>query len=65
MYEVDSGRIVAAKIDVDGRRARVVPGNRDGVPVYRVLLGPYDSRQAAERAGMASRLSYWVFEGAP
>jgi hypothetical protein len=33
--------------------------------VWRVLLGPFDTRQAAERAGITSRLSYWVFEGAP
>jgi len=56
---------MADSIVVDGRHARVVPGNRDGVPVYRVLLGPFETRQAAERAGMTSRLSYWVFEGAP
>jgi hypothetical protein len=29
------------------------------------VLGPYDTRDSAERAGMASRLPYWVFEGAP
>lgn len=56
---------LARTIEVDGRRARVVPGDRDGVPVFRVLLGPFNSRQEAERAGMASRLSYWVFEGVP
>ena len=65
MMTEDRAKEMAADIVVDGRRARVVPGNRDGVPVWRVLLGPYDTRQAAERAGMASRLSYWVFEGAP
>ncbi len=58
-------RQLAETIIVDGRTARVVPGDRDGVPVWRVLLGPYDSRQDAERAGMRSRLSYWVFEGVP
>lgn len=56
---------MADSIVVDGRTARVVPGNRDGVPVWRVLLGPFNSRQEAERAGMRSRLSYWVFEGMP
>jgi cell division septation protein DedD len=61
----DRARTMADSISVDGKRARVVPGNRDGVPVWRVLLGPFDSRQAAERAGMASQLSYWVFEGMP
>lgn len=58
-------RQLAETIVVDGRTARVVSGDRDGVPVWRVLLGPYDSRQDAERAGMRSRLSYWVFEGIP
>ncbi len=61
----DRARTMADSINVDGRKARLVPGNRDGVPVWRVLLGPFDSRQAAERAGMASQLSYWVFEGMP
>jgi len=65
MLVQDRAQSMADSIVVDGRHARVVPGNRDGVPVYRVLLGPFDTRQAAERAGMMSRLSYWVFEGAP
>jgi hypothetical protein len=58
-------RSLADSIVVGGRRARMVVGSRDGVTVYRVLLGPFDSREQAERAGMTSRLSYWVFEGAP
>jgi hypothetical protein len=58
-------RAMADSIDVNGRRARVVAGMRDGVTVFRVVLGPFDSRQEAERAGMLSRMSYWVFEGAP
>lgn len=61
----ERAQTLADSIVVDGRRARVVPGNRDGVPVWRVLLGPFNSRQDAERAGMRSRLSYWVFEGTP
>lgn len=65
MMTEDRATSMADSIVVDGRRARVVQGNRDGVAVWRVLLGPFDSRQAAERAGMASRMSYWVFEGAP
>jgi hypothetical protein len=61
----DRARSMADSIVVNGRRARVVTGTRDGIPVWRVLLGPFNSRQDAERAGMASRMSYWVFEGAP
>lgn len=65
MLVQERAQAMADSIVVDGRYARVVPGNRDGVPVFRVLLGPFNSRQDAERAGMTSRLSYWVFEGAP
>ena len=36
----------------------------DGVH-WRVVLGPCDTRDDAARAGIASRLPYWVFEGAP
>ncbi len=61
----DRAREMAERIRVDGRAARVIAGNRDGIPIWRVVLGPYDSRDAAERAGMASKLPYWVFEGAP
>lgn len=61
----DRARGMADTIVVDGKRARVVAGNRDGVPVWRVLLGPYDTRREAERAGMSSGHSYWVFEGVP
>ncbi|MEX2182741.1 MAG: SPOR domain-containing protein [Gemmatimonadaceae bacterium] len=61
----DRARSLADSIRYANRNARVVLGNRDGVTVWRVLLGPFDTRQEAERAGMASRRSYWVFEGAP
>jgi hypothetical protein len=65
MLDETRARTMADSIVVNGRRARVVPGSRDGITVYRVLLGPFDNREQAERAGMQSRLSYWVFEGAP
>jgi SPOR domain len=61
----DRARDMAERIRVDGRSARVIAGSRDGIPIWRVVMGPYDSRDAAERAGMGSRLPYWVFEGAP
>lgn len=64
---IDQGRAreVAREITVEGRTARVVIGDREGAPIYRVLLGPYPSREGAERAGMLSGRAYWVFEGAP
>ncbi|HET8770210.1 MAG TPA: SPOR domain-containing protein [Gemmatimonadaceae bacterium] len=61
----DRAREMADKVEVDGRKARVIQGNRDGIPIWRVVLGPYSNREDAERAGMASRLPYWVFEGVP
>ncbi|HVH39936.1 MAG TPA: SPOR domain-containing protein [Gemmatimonadaceae bacterium] len=61
----DRARTMAREIKVDGRAARVIEGNRDGVPIWRVVLGPYDKREDAERAGMSSKLPYWVFEGVP
>ncbi|MEY4607852.1 MAG: hypothetical protein RL625_69 [Gemmatimonadota bacterium] len=64
---VDQGRAreMARAIVVEGRTARVVIGDREGTPIYRVLLGPYPTRDGAERAGMLSGRAYWVFEGTP
>jgi cell division septation protein DedD len=58
-------RELAAKIVVDGRNARVVPGSNDGIPVYRVVLGPYATREEADRVGKASGQAYYVYAGAP
>lgn len=58
-------RALADSIAVDGARARVVVVQRAGTPVYRVVLGPYGTRAAAEQAGRASRRSYWIFAGEP
>jgi hypothetical protein len=61
----ERAREMARDIRIDGRTARVIEGNRDGIPIWRVVLGPFDRREDAERAGMSSRLPYWVFEGVP
>jgi len=58
-------RELAAKIVVDGKPARVVTGMSDGTVVYRVVLGPYPSRDEAERAGRASGQTYYVYAGTP
>jgi cell division septation protein DedD len=58
-------RELAAKIVVDGKNARVVPGSNDGIPVYRVVLGPYATREEADRVGKASGQAYYVYAGAP
>ena len=56
---------MASAIKVDGRTAHLVPAVREGVTIFRVVLGPYSSRADAERAGKASGRQYWVYEGPP
>jgi hypothetical protein len=58
-------RELAAKIVVDGKNARVVPGSNDGIPVYRVVLGPFATRDEAERVGKVSGHTYYVYAGNP
>ena len=56
---------LAGRIHVGGENARVVTSTRDGATIYRVVLGPFATREEAERAGRESGQSYWVFEGNP
>lgn len=56
---------LATTIRVDGHPARVVPSTRDGTPIFRVVYGPFNSHDEADRAGRRSGLPYWVYEGAP
>jgi cell division septation protein DedD len=58
-------RELAAKIVVDGKAARVVTGINEGTAVYRVVLGPYTTRDEAERVGRASGQTYYVYAGTP
>ncbi len=61
----DRARELAAEIRVNGENARVVTATRNGAAVYRVVMGPYPTREDAERVGRESRQSYWVYEGGP
>lgn len=61
----DRAKELAGKIHVGGENARVVTSSRDGSTIYRVVLGPYLTKEEAERAGKESGLAYWVFEGLP
>jgi hypothetical protein len=56
---------MAAEIEVEGQQARVVTSLRDGTPVYRVVVGPFAQREAAEQAGRASGRPYWVYSATP
>jgi cell division septation protein DedD len=61
----DKARELAASIRVGSENARVVTAVRDGSTIYRVVLGPYSTREEAERIGRESRQSYWIYEGGP
>jgi YVTN family beta-propeller protein len=57
--------VLADSIQISGVHARVVPSQRAGTTIYRVVLGPYPNRAAAEQIGRDSKRSYWVFPGQP
>lgn len=61
----DRARELAAQIRVGGEAAHVATTTRDGSTIYRVVLGPFLSREEAEKAGKDSGHSYWVYEGTP
>jgi hypothetical protein len=55
----------AGKIVIEGQTARVVSSVSDGTPVFRVVLGPYPTRDQADRIGRVSGQSYYVYAGTP
>jgi hypothetical protein len=61
----DKARELAASIRVGNENARVVTAVRDGSTIYRVVLGPYPTREEAERIGRESKQSHWIYEGGP
>ena len=61
----DKARELASSIRVGSENARVVTAVRDGSTIYRVVLGPYPTREEAERIGRESKQSYWIYEGGP
>jgi len=61
----EKARELSTTISVDGVAAHVVATNTAGSPIYRVIMGPYPTREEAEKVGKASRRDYWVYEGAP
>lgn len=61
----EKARELAAQIRVGNETARVITAVRDGSTIYRVVLGPYATREEAERVGREAKSSYWVYEGGP
>lgn len=56
---------MANEIQVDGQRATVVRTNQGGFDIWRVVLGPFPTRDQAERVARGTGRSYWVYEGRP
>jgi hypothetical protein len=65
LLEPGKARDLAAQIRVGTENARVVTAVRDGSTIYRVVLGPYPTREEADRIGRESKHSYWIYEGGP
>lgn len=61
----DKAREIASGIIVNGVKARVVPSQRAGTTIYRVVLGPYPTHAAAEQIGQDSKRQFWVYAGEP
>jgi hypothetical protein len=61
----ERARETAEQIRVGDEKPRVQPTPRDGSTIYRVILGPYPSREHADRVGRASGQPYWVYEAQP
>ena len=58
-------RAIAAAMRVEGSAPRVMSSEREGTTVYRVVAGPFPTKDVAEEAGRRSGLPYWVYEVAP
>jgi cell division septation protein DedD len=53
----------AAKIRVGDEVAHVETIMRNGVPIYRVILGPYQTCAEAQKTAKASGKTVWIPEG--
>jgi hypothetical protein len=61
----DVANALAQEIVIRGEHPHVVTTVRAGVPIYRVVLGPFATRAEAEEVGRLSGRSYWIYQGAP
>jgi SPOR domain len=61
----DKARDLASSIRVNGIEAHVVSTTTAGAPIFRVVLGPFATREEADRIGRNSRRDYWIYEGSP
>jgi cell division protein FtsN len=52
----------ASAIVVNGVHPRVVSSQSGSTTLYRVVLGPYSTREEADRVGRDSKRQYWIYE---
>ena len=62
VLSAERAQALAEQISANGERPRVSTTSADGTTVYRVIMGPFGSRDEAERAGRASGHTFWVYE---
>jgi cell division septation protein DedD len=65
LLDEQRARSLAATIRVEGKPVRVISGLRDGATIWRIVYGPFATREEAERAGRRTGLPYWVYEETP
>jgi cell division septation protein DedD len=56
---------IASTITVNGNAAHVVSTTTAGSPIFRVVMGPYPTRDEANKIGRAAKHEYWIYEGSP
>jgi cell division septation protein DedD len=56
---------VANSISVNGTQAHIVSTTTAGSPIFRVVMGPFPTRDEANKVGRASKREYWIYEGSP
>jgi hypothetical protein len=60
-----SANAAASEIEADGQRAHVVRTTQGGLDIWRVVLGPFPTREIAEQTARKTGRSYWIYEGRP
>ena len=58
-------RELAATIHIGNETSRVQPTPLEGQTIYRVVLGPFPTKDEAERVGRDSKLKYFLYEATP
>jgi cell division septation protein DedD len=61
----DKAQQLASTIKVGANTAHVTSTSIGGSPIFRVVMGPFATKDEAEKIGRTSKRAYWVYEGSP